>query len=136
MSLKDIYNDMITKEAEYKMDHVRELYGEDQERIQVFDRALDLLKEAEEKGTIRSLSPSEKISLAFEVTEEEMAEKDAEAWRQIGETVSELLRDEFDITKEDIEKMSDEEAEEFGVFCARLYATAVTGDNYIGDYAK
>lgn len=133
-TLKDIYQDILKKEAEFKLAHVREIYGEDEERLAVFDRALDLLKEAQEKESIRPLTASEAISVAFEVTEDEMAEKDAEAWRQIGETVSDLLRDEFDITKEDIEKMSDDEAEEFGAFCARLYATAVSGENYLGEY--
>jgi len=132
MELVDFYNDLVTKEAELKLAHVLEEYKEEPETLEAFDKTLGLVKQAQEQGKIPALNPSEAISVAVQLVEEEKLAQASEDWEKIGEEVAELLSENFGITQEDIEKISsEEEADEFGRFCARLWATANTGENYL-----
>jgi hypothetical protein len=131
MELMDIYNAIVEQETLVKIAHIQEAYKEDPEMLRLIDGTLDLLKKAQDEGKCPELSGSEALSIAVEIATEERMEKAAEDWEKIGEEVAVLLEENFGITAEDIEKIStDEEADEFGRFCAQLYATHKTGENH------
>lgn len=131
MELMDVYNAIVEQETLVKIAHIQEAYKEDPEMLRLIDGTLDLLKKAQEEGKCPELSGSEALSVAVEIATEERMEKAAEDWEKIGEEVAALLEEHFNITAEDIEKISgDEEADQFGRFCARLYASHKTGENY------
>lgn len=132
MELMDVYNAIVEQETLVKIAHIQEAYKEDPEMLRLIDGTLDLLKKAQDEGKCPELSGSEALSVAVEIATEERTEKAAEDWEKIGEEVAQLLEEHFKITAEDIEKIStDEEADTFGRFCARLYASAKTGENYL-----
>ncbi len=131
MELMDVYNTIVENETLVKIAHIKEAFKEDPEMFRLIDGTLDLLKKAQDEGKCPELSSSEALSLAFDIANETRQEQAAEEWEKIGEDVAGLLAENFGITQEDIEKISsDEEADEFGRFCARLYASSVTGENY------
>lgn len=132
MELMDVYNAIVQNETLVKIAHIQEAYKDDPEMLRLIDGTLDLLKQAQDQGKIPELSGSEALSLAVEIAGEERMEKSAADWEKIGEELAEMLETNFGITAEDIEKISsDEEADTFGRFCARLYATVKTGENYL-----
>lgn len=132
MDLMDVYNAIVEQETLVKIAHIQEAYKEDPEMLRLIDGTLDLLKKAQEEGKCPELSGSEALSVAVEIATEERMEKAAEDWEKIGEEVAQILEENFGITAEDIEKIStDEEADQFGRFCAQVYATSKTGENHI-----
>jgi predicted 3-demethylubiquinone-9 3-methyltransferase (glyoxalase superfamily) len=132
MELMDIYTTIVENETLVKIAHIKEAYKDDEEMLRLIDGTLDLLKKAQVEGKVPELSGSEALSIAVELATEERMEKSAEDWEKIGEEVAQMLEENFNITAEDIEKISsDEEADTFGRFCARLYATVKTGENYL-----
>lgn len=133
MDLVEIHKRSVEEEALKKLATVKESYKDDSDRVELFSATIDMLKEAETKGQAGPFNPSELISVGVQLVEDAMQEKEEEEWTKIGEEVAELLRENFDITAEDVEKIaSDDEADEFGRFCARLWATAKTGTDYLG----
>lgn len=131
MELMDVYNTIVQNETLVKIAHIQEAYKEDPEMLRLIDGTLDLLKQAQTEGKVPELSGSEALSIAVEIATEERMEGAADDWEKIGEEVAQLLEENFQITAEDIEKISsDEEADTFGRFCARLYASHKSGENY------
>jgi len=135
LSMKDIYAGIIDAETQTKLANVERQYAEDPVRIELLDRSVDHVKTAMTNGELPQMNTSEVLSMAVELTEGIMLEKEAEEWHKVGLTVSELLQEHFEIGPEDIEKIaSDEEADLFGRFCARVYATHVSGEDYLSDF--
>jgi hypothetical protein len=129
LSMQDIYEGVIEKEAALKLKNLEEAYKDDDARIEMLDQALDIVKKACADGELPELNSSELLSLAAELVEGEMMNKEAEAWFGHGETLALLLASKG-VTEEDIEKIaSDEEAETFGEACAELLS-----DYYAGRY--
>ncbi len=135
LTMKDIYAGIVEAETQTKLASVQKQNADDPARIEVLDRSVDHVKTAIAKGELPEMNSSEVLSLAVELTEGIMLEKEAEEWNKVGLTVSELLKEHFDIGPEDIEKIaSEEEADLFGRFCARVYATHVTGQDFLSDF--
>jgi len=133
--MKDIYDEIIEVETQTKLANVARRYSDDPVRIELLDKSVDHVKTAMAQGELPTMNSSEVLSLAVELTEGIMLEKEAEEWNQVGLTVSELLKEHFDIGPDDIEKIaSEEEADMFGRFCARVYATHVSGEDYLSDF--
>lgn len=132
MSFKEIYEGLIEHETQVKLAAVEKAWAEDAERTGMLDEALDLLKEAQEKGEVPALNSSEALTMAVELVEQAMLEKEAEEWYNIGTEVADLLK-EAGITEEDLAKVATpEDEEEFGRFCARLWLSAKTGEDLLG----
>jgi hypothetical protein len=133
--MKDIYEEIIEVETQTKLANVQRRYEDDPVRIELLDKSVDHVKTAMTQGELPAMNSSEVLSMAVELTEGVMLEKEAEEWNQVGLTVSELLAEHFDIGPDDIEKIaSEEEADMFGRFCARVYATHVSGEDYLSDF--
>jgi dTDP-glucose pyrophosphorylase len=130
MRLTDIYNGLVEQETQVKLANIQREWGEDAERIQMLDEALDLIKEAQDKNEVPVLNTSEALTMAAELVEQAVMEKEAEEWYTIGTEVSEFLK-EAGVTEEDLAKIGEEEEEEFGRFCARLWLSKKTGENYL-----
>jgi hypothetical protein len=65
-----------------------------------------------------------------------LLDKEAEEWNKIGEEVSALLK-EAGVTDEDIAGIkTEEDEEEFGRLCARLWAGKRDGVDYLADEKK
>ena len=132
LSMKNILEGIIEEEAQTKLAAVERYYEGDEEAIAMLDEALDLVKEAEEKGDIPQLDPSQALSVAVDIVEQERLAKEASAWAEAGETAAYLLND-LGITPEEIDKIaSPEDAESLGRIAARAYATYVTGEDFLG----
>jgi hypothetical protein len=129
LSMQSIYEGVIEKEASLKLKNLEEAYQDDENRIELLDQALDIVKQACADGELPELNASEVLSLAAELVEGEMMNKEAEAWFGHGETLAFLLASKG-VTEEDIEKIAtDEDAEDFGDACASLLS-----DYYAGKY--
>jgi hypothetical protein len=136
LRMVDILEGIIEEEAQIKLANVQEAYKEDPQRMQLLGEALDFLKEASDKEEIPALDPSQALSMAVELVEEEMIKKEAEAWAEIGETCAGLLN-ELGVGPEEISKIaSEEEADALGRLAARAYATHTTGEDYLGDLVE
>lgn len=135
LEMKDIYDGIIAAETQTKLANVQRRYADDPVRIEILDRSIDHVKTAMAQGELPEMNSSEILSMGVELTEAIMIEKEAEEWNQVGLVVSGLLKEHFGIGPEDIEKIaSEEEADLFGRFCARVYATHVTGEDHLSDF--
>lgn len=122
-SLSDIYAARQDEEVMDKLASVAETFGDDPEMVELFDSALEVVKEAGFED------PSEQIDAAVELTlsylDEVELEKEAGAEDDeldLGLLAAEAAA-EAGVTIEDIEKIaSDEEAEDFGRLLAHRVA--------------
>lgn len=122
-SLSDIYAARQDEEVMDKLASVAEAFGDDPEMVELFDSALEVVKEAGFED------PSEQIDAAVELTlsylDEVELEKEAGAEDDeldLGLLAAEAAA-EAGVTIEDIEKIaSDEEAEDFGRLLAHRVA--------------
>jgi len=122
-SLSDIYAARQDEEVMDKLASVAEAFGDDPEMVELFDSALEVVKEAGFED------PSEQIDAAVELTlsylDELELEKEAGADDEeldLGLLAAEAAA-EAGVTIEDIEKIaSDEEAEDFGRLLAHRVA--------------
>lgn len=129
----DILDGIVEEEATIKLANVENAYWEDQDRIDLFEEAIDFIKEASTTGELPELDASQAISLAVELVEDEMMEKEAEAWGEIGGICAELLEElGFDADELDKIASTEEGADDLGRLTARAYMTYVTGEDYIG----
>lgn len=132
LTMKQILDGIIEEEAQTKLAAVERHYDGDAEAFAMLDEALDLIKEAEARREIPSLDPSQRISVAVDIVEQERLVKEASAWAEAGETVAYLLND-LGITPEEIDKVaSEEDADALGRIAARAYATYITGQDFLG----
>ena len=132
LTMKDILDGVIEEEAQTKLAAVERYYEGDEEAFAMLDEALDLIKEASEQGEIPTLDPSQAISVAVDIVEQERLAKEASDWAEAGETVAYLLND-LGITPDEIDKIaSEEDADALGRIAARAYATYVTGEDFLG----
>lgn len=122
-SLSDIYAARQDEEVMDKLASVAEAFGDDPEMVELFDSALEVVKEAGFED------PSEQIDAAVELTLSYLdeVELEKEAGAEDGELDLGLLAAEAaaeaGVTIEDIEKIaSDEEAEDFGRLLAHRVA--------------
>lgn len=121
-SLSEIYAARQDEEVMDKLASVAEAFGDDPEMVELFDSALEVVKEAGFED------PSEQIDAAVELTlsyldELEMGkEAGADDELDLGLLAAEAAA-EAGVTIEDIEKIaSDEEAEDFGRLLAHRVA--------------
>jgi hypothetical protein len=157
-SLTDIYRDNQDREYQVKLASVTDAYSDDQDRLTLLDTAVDLIKQAQESGTLSAeMHPSDVLTLAVQLVEDEFAgeeqekvaseayetdesntedfyegeELSKEAAEQViamGEAVGQILA-QRGITAEDLEKIaSEEEAEALGRYCAQIYAELAEAD--------
>lgn len=132
LRLTDILEGIVEEETQIKLANVEKAYADDADRVNLLDEALDIIKEASDKGDIPELNSSEALSLAVELVEAEMQEKEAEAWFEIGQVTAGLLN-EIGITPDEISKVaSDDDQEALGRIAARAYMTYSTGQDYLG----
>jgi hypothetical protein len=132
LTMKDILDGVIEEEAQTKLAAVERYYDGDQEAFAMLDEALDLIKEAQEKGEIPELDSSQALSVAVDIVEQERLAKEASAWAEAGETVAFLLND-IGISPEEISKVaSEDDADALGRIAARAYAQYITGENFLG----
>jgi hypothetical protein len=131
LRMKDILDGIIEEETQIKLANVQKAWEGDSERMALLDEALDLLKEAEDKGELPKMDSSQALSMAVEFVEQDMLQKEAAAWTEIGEECA-ILLNEIGITPEEIEKIAtDDQADALGRLAARAYATYVTGEDYL-----
>jgi len=136
-NMKDVYDGIIESETQTKLANVQRRYADDPVRIELLDQSVDHVKTAMAQGELPAMNSSEVLSMAVELTEGIMMEKEAEEWNEVGLTVASLLQEHFDIGPDDIEKIaSEEEADLFGRFCARVYATHVSGEDHLSDFLE
>ncbi len=132
LTMKNILEGIIEEEAQTKLAAVGRYYEGDEEAFAMLDEALDLVKESEAKGEIPALDPSQALSVAVDIVEQERFAKEASSWAEAGETAAFLLND-LGITPEEIDKIAEaEDADALGRIAARAYATYVTGEDYLG----
>lgn len=133
LRLKDIYDGLVEQEAQVKLANLQREWEGDTDRVNMLNDALDMIKEAQDKNEIPAINQAEAISLGVELVEQALMEKEAEEWYTIGGEVADLLK-EAGVTQEDLAKIATEEDEEaFGRYCARLWLTAKTGEDHLGD---
>lgn len=131
LRLKEIYDGLVEQEAQVKLANLQREWAEDTDKVTMLNDALDFIKEAQDKGEIPGLNQAEALTLGVELVEQALMEKEAEEWYKIGGEVADLLK-EAGVTQEDLAKIATEEDEEaFGRYCARLWLTAKTGENYL-----
>lgn len=132
-TMKEIYEGVIGGEFQEKLAYVEKAYEGDADRQELLERAVDIVKEATDAGELPVLHPSAALSLAVELVEQTMLEKEASAWDQIGTETGQALAM-LGITPGDINKIaSQEEAEDFIRTCARLWYSVQTGEDYLSD---
>lgn len=136
LRMKDYYDGIVEHETQVKLARVEQAWAEEPEKMQMLGEALDILKEACAKQELPELNSSEALSMGVELVEQTLLEKEAEEWNQIGEEVSALLK-EAGVTEEDIAGITTEQDEdEFGRLCARLWAGKRDGVDYLADEKK
>ena len=132
-TMKEIYEGVINGEFQEKLAYVEKAYEGDADRQALLERATDLIKEATEKGDLPVIHPSAALSLAVELVEQTMLEKEAAAWEEIGTETGEYLA-RLGLTPEDVSKIaSEEEAEEFIRLAARVWYSVKTGEDHVSD---
>jgi hypothetical protein len=132
-TMKEIYEGVINGEFQEKLAYVEKAYEGDTDRQELLERAVDIVKEATDSGDLPVLHPSAALSLAVELVEQTMLEKEAAAWEEIGTETGQALAM-IGITPEDINKIaSQEEAEEFVRLSARLWYSIQTGEDHLSN---
>ena len=135
-TMKEIYEGVINGEFQEKLAYVEKAYEGDTDRQELLERAVDIVKEATDKGEFPVLHPSAALSLAVELVEQTVLEKEAAAWDQIGTETGEYLA-RLGVTPADVEKIaSPDEAEEFIRLAARLWYSVQTGEDHLSDACK
>jgi hypothetical protein len=135
LRVKDIYEGVMEQELLSKIAFVEKQYEGDTERLEMLDRAVDIVKEAMASNELPDMGASAVFSVAVELTEKAMLEKEAEDWEKIGEETGELLAEHYGITDEVLDKIAtDEEAEDFLRFAARVWYSAKTGEDHVTEY--
>lgn len=135
LRMKDIFEGVMEQELMSKIAFVEKQYEGDTERVEMLDRAVDLVKEAMEQGELPEMPATAIFSTAVELTEMAMIEKTAEDWEKIGEETGELLASEFGVDEEFMSKIaSEEDAENFVRFAARVWYSAQTGEDRVSEF--
>lgn len=132
-TMKEIYEDVINGEFQEKLAYVEKAYEGDPERQALLERAVDIVKEATAQGSLPVLHPSAALSLAVELVEQTVLEKEAAAWEEIGTETGEYLA-RLGVTPADVEKIaSEEEAEDFIRTCAQIWYSVKTGVDHVSE---
>lgn len=135
LRMKDIYEGVMEQELLSKVAFVEKQYEGDTERLEMLDGAVDIVKEAMASGELPDMSASAVFSTAVELTEMAMLEKQAEDWEKIGAEAGELLAANFGVDEEFMSKIAtDEDAEDFIRFAARVWYSAQTGEDHVSEF--
>ena len=139
--LVDIVEEQKEQEFLAKVAEVDRVWGEDEQALSILSSAIEEIEKEASAGRFGEggLTNSEILSLGVQLTVDALEELEKEAAAEeevdqeddiqeklaedytIGLIIGEVLRNDVGITQEDIEKIaSEEEAEEFGQFCAYI----------------